>query len=103
MTKLRTEFLPFKTCTWIGPNSIVVAVSALFLIQSKLLSRQFHLLNVPILSMLLQGHNCCPLLYTLDSSGQLSYLCKLDNSQKKEAGGIRLDVSNFNWHSAFYL
>lgn len=29
VVKLRTEFLPFNTCTWVGPNSIVVAVSML--------------------------------------------------------------------------
>ncbi|XP_034233577.1 actin-related protein 2/3 complex subunit 1A-B [Thrips palmi] len=59
VVKLRTEFLPFNTCTWVGPNSIVVA-----------------------------GHNCCPLLYTYDQSGQLSYTCKLDTSQRKEAAGL---------------
>ncbi|XP_022194585.1 actin-related protein 2/3 complex subunit 1A-A [Nilaparvata lugens] len=57
--KLRTESLPFLNCFWVGNNSIVVA-----------------------------GHNCCPLLYTVDEEGSLQFSCKLDASQKKEAGGL---------------
>ncbi|KAF5292909.1 hypothetical protein FQR65_LT11161 [Abscondita terminalis] len=57
--KLKTEFLPFLSCTWIGSRSIVTA-----------------------------GHNCMPLLYTVDSNGQLAFGAKLDTSQKKEASGL---------------
>ncbi|KAJ9591775.1 hypothetical protein L9F63_001711, partial [Diploptera punctata] len=59
VTKLRTEFLPFLSCVWIGPNSLVAA-----------------------------GHSCCPMLYSINESGQLYLNCKLDVSQKKEAGGL---------------
>lgn len=27
VNKLRTEFLPFLSCVWVGPNSLVAAVS----------------------------------------------------------------------------
>lgn len=57
--KLRTEFLPFLSCLWVGPNAVVVS-----------------------------GHDCCPMLYTVDGSGQLQFAFKLDISQKKEAGGL---------------
>lgn len=56
--KLKTEFLPFTSCEWISPNSIVVA-----------------------------GHNCVPLIYTL-AQNKLVLTAKLDQSQKKETGGI---------------
>ncbi|EEB15799.1 conserved hypothetical protein [Pediculus humanus corporis] len=58
VTKLKTEYLPFKCCKWIGKNTIVAA-----------------------------GHSCCPMLFSIDSNN-LSFLTKLDISQKKEAGGI---------------
>lgn len=59
MIKLKTEFLPFLSCTWISNHSIVAA-----------------------------GHSCMPLLYSLDANGQLHFAAKLDTSQKKEAGGL---------------
>jgi len=57
--KVRTEHLPFINCTWVSSNAIVCS-----------------------------GHGCCPMLYTIDSSGILTFSCKLDISQKKEAGGL---------------
>ncbi|XP_071447886.1 actin-related protein 2/3 complex subunit 1A-B [Hetaerina americana] len=57
--KLRTSFLPFLDCIWVGPDSLVAA-----------------------------GHGCCPMLYNVDFDGQLTFTCKLDVSQKKEAGGL---------------
>lgn len=101
VVKLRTEFLPFNTCTWVGPNSIVVAVSIETVKSSFLLEMQHYL----ILSFVLQGHNCCPLLYTYDQSGQLSYTCKLDNSQRKEAAGLRFLIFFMNLFSwlIYYL
>ncbi|XP_047110874.1 actin-related protein 2/3 complex subunit 1A-B [Schistocerca piceifrons] len=59
VSKLRTEFLPFLSCAWVGRNSIVAA-----------------------------GHSCCPMLYTVNDAGQIYLNCKLDQSQKKEAGGL---------------
>lgn len=56
--KLRTEYLPFLSCTWVTKNSIVAA-----------------------------GHSCIPIVYTV-SNGQLIFAGKLDNSQKKESGGL---------------
>lgn len=57
--RLKTEFLPFLCCDWISPNSIVVA-----------------------------GHSCVPLIYSLDASGKLQLSARLDQSQKKESSGI---------------
>ncbi|KAL1502380.1 hypothetical protein ABEB36_007527 [Hypothenemus hampei] len=57
--KLKTEFLPFLSCTWISGRTIVAA-----------------------------GHSCVPILYTLGSNSQLTYTGKLDTSQKKESGGL---------------
>ncbi|XP_044735195.1 actin-related protein 2/3 complex subunit 1A-B [Chrysoperla carnea] len=59
VSKLRTEYLPFLSCLWITNNSIIAA-----------------------------GHSCIPLIYTLNSNGQLVFAGKIDNSQKKEAGGL---------------
>lgn len=58
-TKLKTEFLPFLGCTWVTLNSIVVA-----------------------------GHSYIPLLYYIDADNQIQFGGKLDNAQKKEAGGL---------------
>ena len=60
VSKLRTEVLPFLSCVWVGPRTLVAA-----------------------------GHSCCPMLYTLDVNGQLILNGKLDVSQKREAGGLR--------------
>ncbi|KAL0278435.1 UNVERIFIED_CONTAM: hypothetical protein PYX00_000258 [Menopon gallinae] len=57
--KHKTEHLPFKCCEWVGRNTIVAA-----------------------------GHGCCPMLYNVDSNNKITFLAKLDMSQKKEAGGI---------------
>ncbi|KAB0791997.1 hypothetical protein PPYR_13958 [Photinus pyralis] len=59
MFKLKTEFLPFLSCTWVSNRSIITA-----------------------------GHNCMPLLYSLDTNGKLVFAAKLDTSQKKEASGL---------------
>ncbi|XP_046750175.1 actin-related protein 2/3 complex subunit 1A-B isoform X2 [Diprion similis] len=59
VTRLPTEHLPFLSCIWVGPNSIVAA-----------------------------GHSCSPMLYALDDNGQLYFASKLDNTQRKEAGGL---------------
>ena len=56
--KLKTEFLPFLCCIWISPSSVVVA-----------------------------GHSCVPLVYSFDGTNVI-YNGKLDQSQKREAGGI---------------
>lgn len=57
--KLKSEFLPFLSCSWITNRSILAA-----------------------------GHNCMPVLYMIDSNGHLVFSAKLDTSQKKEAGGV---------------
>ncbi|XP_045461757.1 actin-related protein 2/3 complex subunit 1A-A [Harmonia axyridis] len=56
--KLRTEFLPFMSCTWVSNNSIVAA-----------------------------GHSCVPVLYHHVDNG-IVFSAKLDASQKKESGGL---------------
>lgn len=57
--KLRTEFLPFFSCTWITSKSIVAA-----------------------------GYSCVPIVYKIDDNSNLSFVEKLDASQKKESGGL---------------
>lgn len=57
--KLKTEYLPYLSCTWISSNLIVAA-----------------------------GHSCIPVLYSVNAQGQLVFNSKLDNSQKKETGGL---------------
>ncbi|XP_075978573.1 actin-related protein 2/3 complex, subunit 1A [Anticarsia gemmatalis] len=56
--KLKTEFLPFLGCSWVTNNSLVVA-----------------------------GHSCIPLLYCHDGN-QINFVAKLDNTQRKESGGL---------------
>ncbi|KAJ6645876.1 Actin-related protein 2/3 complex subunit 1A-B [Pseudolycoriella hygida] len=53
--RLKTEFLPFLCCEWISSTSIVVA-----------------------------GHGCVPLIYTVDPNNKIYLSGKLDQSQKKE-------------------
>lgn len=57
--KLRTEFLPFLSCTWITNKSVIAA-----------------------------GYSCIPILYKIDENSQISFVEKLDASQKKESGGL---------------
>ncbi|CAO1332563.1 unnamed protein product [Diamesa serratosioi] len=59
VVKLKTEYLPFLSCVWISPSSFVVA-----------------------------GHSCIPLIYSVDENNKVIFNGKLDQSQKKEAGGI---------------
>lgn len=59
VTKLKTEFLPFLSCHWISQNSIVVA-----------------------------GHSCIPIIYSIDAQNKISLTGKLDQSMKKESTGI---------------
>jgi len=59
MIKLKTEFLPFLCCEWISPTSVVVA-----------------------------GHGCVPLIYTVDQNNKIFLSGKLDQSQKKENSNI---------------
>lgn len=57
--RVRTPFLPFLSVVWVGKDRIVAA-----------------------------GHDCSPMLYKLTPDGQLTFTCKLDIAQKKEAGGL---------------
>ncbi|XP_022118264.1 actin-related protein 2/3 complex subunit 1A-B [Pieris rapae] len=56
--KLKTEYLPFLGCIWVSNNYLVVA-----------------------------GHSCIPLLYCHDGE-QIKFVAKLDNTQRKESGGL---------------
>ncbi|KAL7740405.1 hypothetical protein ACLKA6_013202 [Drosophila palustris] len=57
--RCRTGYLPFLSCEWVSPTSIVVA-----------------------------GYSCVPLLYSLTPDNKLVLSGKLDKSQKREASGI---------------
>jgi len=56
--RCKTEFLPFLSCEWVSPTSIVVA-----------------------------GYSCVPLLYTI-TDNKIIFANKLDKSQKKESSSI---------------
>merc|ERR1711976_1051662 len=53
LTTIRTQFLPFVTCSFVADNSILVA-----------------------------GHDCCPMLFMYDDSGKLTFLRKLDEEKR---------------------
>ncbi|PSN42732.1 Actin-related protein 2/3 complex subunit 1A [Blattella germanica] len=59
-------------------------------IRSTITSIDWHPNNVLLVagSADFKGHSCCPMLYSVNESGQLYLNCKLDVSQKKEAGGL---------------
>lgn len=59
VVKLKTEFLPFLSCLWISAKSVVVA-----------------------------GHSCIPIIYSVDEQNKISLTEKLDQSLKKESTGI---------------
>lgn len=56
--KLKTEFLPFLSCQWISPNSIVAA-----------------------------GHSCFPVFFSINANNDVTVAGKLDQSSKKESTG----------------
>lgn len=45
-----------------------------------------HLCNV--LVFFSQGHGCCPMLYSVDDTGKLAFVTKLDAAQRKESGSL---------------
>lgn len=53
VSKLKTDFLPFMTCTWINPRQIVAA-----------------------------GYDCCPMLFNFGSDGVIKFVNKLDEGKK---------------------
>lgn len=55
----KTFFLPYLTCVWASPNRIVVA-----------------------------GYDCCPMLFDYNEQGNLTFVDKLDKSEKKEVDGF---------------
>ncbi|XP_064478401.1 actin-related protein 2/3 complex subunit 1A-like isoform X2 [Ornithodoros turicata] len=58
LVTVRTPFLPFVSCTWLSNTRILVA-----------------------------GYDCCPMMYEY-TNGQLTFVDKLDKSQKKEVDGV---------------
>lgn len=58
VVKVKTEFLPFLACQFISPTAVVVA-----------------------------GHSCVPLIYSFDGTN-IIFNGKLDESQKRETGGV---------------
>jgi len=55
MTTIKTSFLPFMACSWIGESSVLVA-----------------------------GHDCTPMVFTY-SGGKVQYSCKLDQEGQAKA------------------
>lgn len=58
LVHVRTPHLPFLSCLWVSPTRLLVA-----------------------------GYDCCPMVYEY-SNGQLSFVDKLDKSQRKEVDGV---------------
>jgi len=56
MVCVKSQFLPFTTCCWVTENSLIVA-----------------------------GHDCCPLLFVHDDKGQLTFMHKLDVPKAKDS------------------
>ncbi|XP_065283197.2 actin-related protein 2/3 complex subunit 1A-A isoform X2 [Dermacentor albipictus] len=58
ITCVRTQYLPFLSCLWVSPTRLLLA-----------------------------GYDCYPMVYEY-SNGQLSFVDKLDKSQRKEVDGV---------------
>jgi len=56
VSQLKTPHLPYTCVLWVSSNTVLAA-----------------------------GHGCCPMLYSVDVNGKLSFVTKLDVSTKKEA------------------
>lgn len=56
MATIRTQFLPFLTCSWVTENSIVAA-----------------------------GHDCCPMLFTYSDQGSVNFVARLDEGKKNQS------------------
>jgi actin related protein 2/3 complex subunit 1A/1B len=56
---VKTPYLPFTSCTWVSQSSILVA-----------------------------GHDCCPMLFKYDESGTVSFAAKLDEEKEQTATKI---------------
>lgn len=61
--KLKTGHLPLLTCTWVSPTSIVAA-----------------------------GHDCTPLVFEVNSSGQVVFLSKLEQDKKDDGGPAKFSA-----------
>lgn len=78
---VRTRFLPFLSCIWSANNLVIAAVSWYWFYKFASISSYF---------FLLQGHDCCPMLYYYDDySGEIRFIDKVDKSTKKETDGFR--------------
>ncbi|XP_074648048.1 actin-related protein 2/3 complex subunit 1A-like [Tubulanus polymorphus] len=59
MVSVKSKFLPFTTCMWVTENSLVVA-----------------------------GHDCCPMLFVHGDDGKLTFMNKLDIPKEKESSSL---------------
>jgi len=64
--KLRTDLLPMLTLTWISNRTLVAA-----------------------------GHNCVPVTFNLDTSGQLTFGARLEEDRKQESSGASTAMRMF--------
>lgn len=58
---IKTNFLPFLSCTWVTDNSILVG-----------------------------GHDCCPMIFSYDCNGKVVFVSKLD--EKKEQATAKISA-----------
>jgi len=59
LTHIKTSFLPFLSCLWASEHSILVA-----------------------------GHDCCPMLFRYDDAGNVTFVARLDEQKEKAATKI---------------
>ena len=59
-TVVKHQYLPYLACQWLTENSLVAA-----------------------------GYDCYPVLWSHDDAGKLTYINKLDQTEKKAAGYVR--------------
>jgi actin related protein 2/3 complex subunit 1A/1B len=69
-TTVKEWFLPFTSVEWVSENALVAAVSAGRRVRA---------------SVCLQGHDCCPMLFSYKGVNQLTFVSKLDvpNNEQK--------------------
>ena len=56
LSTVKTSYLPYVTCSWVGHSSILVA-----------------------------GHDCCPMLFNYDGAGRVTFVAKLDAEKQATA------------------
>lgn len=87
LVSLRTEYLPFNDCLWVTENSFVAAVIIKVVCGSVL-----YMHNI---SFFKQGHDCNPMLFSVDGNcTKIEFQGKLDQPPKGGGGGKAVSAMN---------